>query len=127
MMTETEKFLEQYKRFESALRDTNTADTVLDYENSLQTDPVNSDTYDKLKTCRIIRNYIQHHPDGAKMFPASSQMTEFIKKTGRADRKQNPESIRHHDKAAGSDSRYDSGTGLAHRRKIKIRVCGIYI
>lgn len=81
-MTETEKFLSEYKRLETVLRDAGTADSVLDYENEHQTD-LSEDT-DKLKTCRIIRNYCQHHTDGAKVFPASPEMTKFI--TRLADR-----------------------------------------
>lgn len=91
-MTETDRFLSEYKRFESALRETGTADSVLDYENACagntpdNTDKIkaSSDDADKIKTCRIIRNYIQHHADGAKMFPASAEMTRYIK--GLADR-----------------------------------------
>lgn len=75
-MSDTEKFLSEYKRFESALRETGDADSVLDFENDIMS--MSMDDYDKIKTCRIIRNYIQHHPDGKKMFPASTEMIKYI-------------------------------------------------
>lgn len=72
-MTDTEAFLNSYKRLESVLSRSNL--TPLAYENIL---PEHSEDQDKLKTCRIIRNYLSHHPDSAKMFPATKDMTEFV-------------------------------------------------
>ncbi|MGN0242369.1 MAG: hypothetical protein ACI4CS_11825 [Candidatus Weimeria sp.] len=57
-MIETDKFLAEYKRLENVLRDTGTAESVLDFENANQIN-LSEDT-DKIKTCRIIRNYCQH-------------------------------------------------------------------
>lgn len=75
-MTETDKFLAAYQRFENALNKSTKlcVCTVLEYENLLK----DRETADKLKTCRIIRNYLCHHEDGKKTFPASPQMTKFL-------------------------------------------------
>lgn len=76
-MTETERFLLAYKRLESVLLRSpiQSFESVLSFENSLK----DKELQDKLKTCRIIRNYIAHHEDGAKVFPATSAMTRFLK------------------------------------------------
>jgi hypothetical protein len=76
-MTETERFLLAYKRLETVLlrSPVRSFESVLSFEYSLK----DKELQDKLKTCRIIRNYIAHHEDGAKVFPASSAMTRFLK------------------------------------------------
>ena len=48
------KFLDAFKNLENELRADNT--TVLDYENSLK----DSNMQEKLKLCRITRNYLSH-------------------------------------------------------------------
>lgn len=75
-MTDTEKFLNEFKRLEQVLRETKTADSVLDYENSLQTSV--EDTYDRLKLCRICRNYLAHHPDGNRFLVPTPAMIKFL-------------------------------------------------
>ena len=63
-MATINKFLEAYKNLETEIRNLNPNDTVYDYENRLsQTDPQKAE---KLKVCRINRNFIQHNPDSAK-------------------------------------------------------------
>lgn len=79
-MTDTEAFLNSYKRLESVLSRSNL--TPLVYENML---PEHSEDQDKLKTCRIIRNYLAHHPDSAKMFPATKDMTEFVEELAKKE------------------------------------------
>ena len=76
-MTDTAKYLNEFSRLENVLRETETAKSVLDYENSLQ--GYVDDIYDKLKLCRICRNYLSHHPDGAKFIVPTMEMTKFIK------------------------------------------------
>lgn len=63
-MATINKFLTAYKELESEIRSADPNDSVFDYENRLsQTDPQKAE---KLKVCRINRNFIQHNPDGAK-------------------------------------------------------------
>lgn len=81
-MTDTEKFLNAYKRLESTLARLRL--TPLEYENAL---PEHSEEQDKLKTCRIIRNYLAHHPDSSKMFPATREMTEFVTRLAEEEEK----------------------------------------
>jgi len=74
MISETQRFLNEFKRFEAALRNNGTAESVLDYENTLQNS--NDDIYDRLRLSRQTRNYLAHHPDN---FTAPTpQMTKFI-------------------------------------------------
>lgn len=74
MTSESQKFLNEFKRFETALRQNGTAESVLDYENTLQNS--NDDIYDRLRISRQVRNYLAHHPDN---FTApTALMTRFI-------------------------------------------------
>lgn len=75
MSSENERFLEQYKRLESVIRDTGTAGSVLEYEQSL--DQTADTDLDKLKITRQIRNYLQHHPDSGNFITVTPQMTKF--------------------------------------------------
>lgn len=77
MTTETEKFLTEYKRLENVLRDQGLG-SVLDYENSLVTEV--SLTSEKLKVCRIQRNFIAHNDTGGKFICISPAQTAFIKR-----------------------------------------------
>lgn len=73
--TETDRFLENYKRFENVLHETGQG-SVLDFENAHQTD--NDPIYDKLKVARIIRNFLAHHPDGTSFITATPAMTKLM-------------------------------------------------
>lgn len=77
-MNDIERFLNEFRRLETALRNTDTADSVLDYENSISKN--DADVSDKLKLCRIVRNYISHHPaEGSKNFVVPTGiMIKFI-------------------------------------------------
>lgn len=79
-MTDTEKFLNEFRRLETALKDTKTAGSVLEYEEDLKTDVSAAEEYDKLKLCRIVRNYISHHPNsGTRSFIVPTlSMTKFL-------------------------------------------------
>lgn len=84
-MTELQKFLAEYKRLEEAIRNADNnlcklswvdavpvSPTVLSLEDEIS-DP---DMKDKLKLCRNVRNYAQHHSDN---FASSSPaMTAFV-------------------------------------------------
>ena len=75
-----EKFLEAFKNLESELRSIGT--TVLDYENSLE----DSNTQEKLKLCRITRNYLAHQDK--KFIVASKEMIDFINNISLSIRRQ---------------------------------------
>ena len=70
-MSTTQYFLDEYKTLEGILTKNNLG-TVLDYENNL---PEGKDK-NKLKLCRIIRNYIVH--EDAKFIVPSTEMVKFI-------------------------------------------------
>lgn len=65
------EFLSVYKSLEQALSSQNM--TVLDYESVLP-----SDEADKLKTCRIMRNYVAHHSDGDSFLCFSGEQFSFV-------------------------------------------------
>lgn len=65
-----DKFLDCYRNLENELR--YEGKTVLDYENSLQ----DEDIKDKLKLCRITRNYLAHHD--TKFVTATIDMCKFL-------------------------------------------------
>ena len=70
-----EDFLQEYSRLETLLKKTeNTAVTVLDYENGL----TDIEAKEKLKVCRIIRNYCRHHEDYAGFIEVSDGMLKFL-------------------------------------------------
>lgn len=73
MPTELEKFLGKYKELEEVIRQEATDTTVLQYEESLSA----SDS-DRLKICRQIRNYVQHHDDGKMFLAATEKMNKFL-------------------------------------------------
>ncbi len=71
----TEEFLEQYKGLEQLLRSTFGAEmSVLNFESKL---PL-SDA-EKLKVCRIIRNFLQHNPDARNFIIPSKEMIKHLK------------------------------------------------
>lgn len=74
---ELKDLLEKYKELEQILRNKEKQigdGSVLSYENTL-----NQDDLEKLKVCRIIRNYCQHHADYSK-FMSIDGMTSFLDK-----------------------------------------------
>lgn len=83
-----DSFLTAYKEFETAVSSAHdlgkleyidgtcdTFDSVFSLENFI-TDP---DAKDKIRTCRIIRNYAQHHSDAERFICVSNDMLEYIK------------------------------------------------
>lgn len=79
-MTENDKFLDAYRQLEDALSHSTklSADTVLSYESALQAQN-DTESSEKLKVCRIMRNYMTHHADGKSFLSATPAMTKFIK------------------------------------------------
>ena len=70
----TEEFLNQYKSLESTLRLLDPNSSVLSFEESLE----DADRKDKLRICRQMRNYIQHHEDGLSFLSPTSSMVSFL-------------------------------------------------
>lgn len=73
-MATINKFLTAYKELETEIRSADPNDSVYDYENCLE----DADKQEKLKLCRITRNYIQHHSD--KFAEVSDTMVQFLEK-----------------------------------------------
>lgn len=73
-MITVDDFLNKYKELEAELREADT--TVLDFENTLP-----ADDSDRLKICRQIRNYVQHHSDGHTFLSATPAMCKFVENT----------------------------------------------
>lgn len=67
-------FLQQFKILEELLNRVYDGMRVLDFENTLS-----GDDAEKLKLCRIVRNYIQHHSDGMSFTEPTARMVDFLK------------------------------------------------
>lgn len=68
------EFINTYKTLENLLREKNPDTSVLEYENTLP-----AAEGDKLRICRQLRNYIQHHEDGEVFISISDNMIKFLK------------------------------------------------
>lgn len=66
-------FLEKYKELEGILRASDSSQTILQYEETLPADDM-----ERLRICRQIRNYVQHHEDGVRFLTATEEMLKFI-------------------------------------------------
>lgn len=83
-----DEFLTAYKAFETAVSAahnlgqlsyiSNTCDST-DSVFSLESEIIDPDIKDKIRTCRIIRNYAQHHADAEEFLAVSAAMIEFLK------------------------------------------------
>ena len=69
-MTQNEKFLDAYRLLDTELKFDNK--TVLDYEN----DTLNGLDQEKLKVCRIMRNYLAHND--TKFLDTSNEQIKFL-------------------------------------------------
>lgn len=82
-----EQFLDEYKAFERAAcssarlsglswtcNATPSIDSIFALENYIE----DQDIKDKIKTCRMIRNYAQHHPDAASFLAVSQEEISFL-------------------------------------------------
>lgn len=70
------EFLEKYKSLEMVLRLARGNDmTVLKYEDTLD-----EDDSDKMRICRVVRNFLQHTPKGDSFIQPTAAMVTFIEK-----------------------------------------------
>ena len=76
MKKQNDTFLTTYKALEKELTDTGLS--IKDYEDRLINNGY-TDTADKLRLCRMIRNYLSHHADGDELITANNNLSTFIK------------------------------------------------
>ena len=74
--TQNDTFLTTYKALEKELTDTGLS--IKDYEDRLVNEG-NTDAADKLRLCRMIRNYLSHHADSDELITANNNLSTFIK------------------------------------------------
>lgn len=72
-LTLINKFLDEYKNLESAIRLINSEASVFDYEKTLD-----SKTQEKLKVCRILRNHVQHNVGGDEFVYVTEEQIHFL-------------------------------------------------
>ena len=68
------RFVDEYKNLESAIRMLNSEASVFDYEKTLD-----SQTQEKLKVCRILRNHVQHNVGGDEFVCVTEEQIHFLK------------------------------------------------
>lgn len=76
MKKQNDTFLTTYKALEKELTDMGLS--IKDYEDRLVNDG-NTDAADKLRLCRMIRNYLSHHADGDELVTVNNKLSAFIK------------------------------------------------
>lgn len=76
MKKQNDTFLTTYKVLEKELTDMGLS--IKDYEDRLVNDG-NTDAADKLRLCRMIRNYLSHHADGDELVTVNNNLSAFIK------------------------------------------------
>lgn len=76
MKKQNDTFLTTYKALEKELTDMGLR--IKDYEDRLVNDG-NTDAADKLRLCRMIRNYLSHHADGDELVTVNNKLSAFIK------------------------------------------------
>lgn len=76
MKKQNDTFLTTYKALEKELTDMGLS--IKDYEDRLVNDG-NTDATDKLRLCRMIRNYLSHHADGDELVTVNNNLSAFIK------------------------------------------------
>ena len=76
MKKQNDTFLTTYKALEKELTDMGLS--IKDYEDRLVNDG-NTDAADKLRLCRMIRNYLSHHADGDELVTVNNNISAFIK------------------------------------------------
>ena len=75
IMSKNTKYLDLYRRMESAIKSSGKYNSVKEYEDSLET---NSEKQNKLRMCRMMRNYMEH--ENITFVEASDAMIEFVEK-----------------------------------------------
>lgn len=76
MKKQNDIFLTTYKALEKELTDMGLS--IKDYEDRLVNDG-NTDAADKLRLCRMIRNYLSHYADGDELVTVNNKLSAFIK------------------------------------------------
>lgn len=76
MKKQNDTFLTTYKALEKELTDMGIS--IKDYEDRLVNNG-NTDAADKLRLCRMIRNYLSHHADGDELVTVNNNLSAFIK------------------------------------------------
>lgn len=76
MKKQNDTFLTTYKALEKELTDMGLS--IKDYEDRLVNNG-NTDAADKLRLCRMIRNYLSHHADGDELVTVNNNLSAFIK------------------------------------------------
>ena len=76
MKKQNDTFLTTYKALEKELTDMGLS--IKDYVVRLVNDG-NTDAADKLRLCRMIRNYLSHHADGDELVTVNNNLSAFIK------------------------------------------------
>lgn len=76
MKKQNDTFLTTYKALEKELTDMGLS--IKDYEDRLVNNG-NTDAADKLRLCRMIRNYLSHHADGDELVTVNNKLSAFIK------------------------------------------------
>lgn len=76
MKKQNDTFLTTYKALEKELIDMGLS--IKDYEDRLVNNG-NTDAADKLRLCRMIRNYLSHHADGDELVTVNNNLSAFIK------------------------------------------------
>lgn len=76
MKKQNDTFLTTYKVLKKELTDMGLS--IKDYEDRLVNDG-NTDAADKLRLCRMIRNYLSHHADGDEIVTVNNNLSAFIK------------------------------------------------
>ena len=76
MKKQNDTFLTTYTALEKELTDMGLS--IKDYEDRLVNDG-NTDAADKLRLCRMIRNYLSHHADGDELVTVNNNLSAFIK------------------------------------------------
>lgn len=76
MKKQNDTFLTTYKALEKELTDMGLS--IKDYEDKLVNNG-NTDAADKLRLCRMIRNYLSHHADGDELVTVNNNLSAFIK------------------------------------------------
>lgn len=120
------KFLAAYKNLESEIRTLNPNDSIYDYENRLsESDPVKSE---KLKVCRINRNFIQHNTDGEKFVSViSDKWVDFLNSEANAIHSRNDLVKKHLYKATAINEKTTISEAMDIIVKSKIDVVPVVI
>lgn len=75
-MTDQERYLDLFRTYETSVRNKG-FESAKEYEDSI----TDVDVQDKLRFCRVVRNYLAHGKDAGKFASPTADMTKFIEDT----------------------------------------------